>query len=139
MTEQTTYSSRSGSPSGLATGFILFASVMMIMAGIFQAFSGLVAIIDDEFYVTTPNYVLQFDTTTWGWIHLLLGVIVALAGASLLAGKFWARTVAVIVAAVSMFANFAALPYYPFWAILVIVLDVFVIWAVTAHGDELKS
>ena len=139
MTEQTTYDSRSGSSSGWGTGFILFASVMMIMAGIFQAFSGLVAIIDDEFYVTTPNYVLQFDTTTWGWIHLLLGVIVALAGASLLAGKFWARTVAVIVAAVSMFANFAALPYYPFWAILVIVLDVFVIWAVTAHGDELKS
>ncbi|MGH1562177.1 DUF7144 family membrane protein [Mumia sp. DW29H23] len=119
-----------------ATGFILFAGVMMIMIGVFHAIAGLVALIDDEFYVTTPNYILQFDTTTWGWIHLIVGVVVALAGFAVIAGQTWGRVVGIVLAVISAIANFAFLPYYPFWSTLIIALDVFVIWALAVHGRD---
>ena len=130
---------RAEEASGWAVGFILFAAIMMIMAGIFQAFDGLVALFNDSFYVATRKYVFQFDVTTWGWIHLILGIVVALAGWGLLSGRTWARVVAVTVAVLSAVANFLWIPYYPFWALTVIALDVFVIWAVAAHGRELRG
>jgi hypothetical protein len=125
--------------SGTAVGFILFAAIMMLMVGIFQAIEGLVAIFENEFYVATRNYLFQFDATTWGWIHLIGGIIVALAGWGLLSGQTWARTVAIIVAVLSAIVNFAFIPYYPFWSLLIITLDVFVIWAVAAHGGSMRD
>ena len=122
--------------SGWATGFILFAGLMMIMVGIWQALEGLIGIFENEFYVATRNYLFQFDATTWGWIHLLVGLIVAFAGWGLLSGRTWARVVAITVAVLSAIANFLWLPYYPFWALLIIAVDVFVIWAIAAHGRE---
>jgi hypothetical protein len=98
MTEEAYPSSASRADreaSGWAVGFILFAAIMMIMVGVFQAVEGLVAIFQNEFYVTTRNYIFQFDATTWGWIHLILGLIVAFAGWGLLSGRTWARTVAI--------------------------------------------
>jgi hypothetical protein len=126
-------------PSGAAVGFILFAAIMMIMVGVFQAIQGLVAIFENEFYVATRNYLFQFDATTWGWIHLLVGLIVAFAGWGLLSGRTWARVVALTVALLSALANFLFIPYYPFWALLLITLDIFVIWAIAAHGGELRD
>ena len=141
MTEQTrsyeTVDSRP--PSGVAIGFSTFAGVLMIMVGGFQALQGFVAIFQDEFYVTTPNYIVQLDTTTWGWIHLLLGLLVLAAGFAVLSGRVWGRTVGVILAVVSALANFAFIPYYPFWAITIIALDIFVIWALTAHGRDITA
>ena len=125
--------------SGTAVGFILFAAIMMLMAGSFQALQGLIAIFENEFYVATRNYVFEFDATTWGWIHLLIGLLVAFAGWGLLSGRTWARVVAITVALVSAVANFLFIPYYPFWALTVITLDIFVIWAVAAHGRELRD
>ncbi len=122
--------------SGVAVGFIIFAGVLMIMAGAFQAFTGVVALFENEFYVTTRNYVFQFDATTWGWIHMLLGIVVALAGFGVIFGQTWARVVGIILAVLSAFANFAFIPYYPFWSITVIALDVFIIWALAAHGRD---
>ena len=85
-------SSRAGrQTSGWAVGFILFAAIMMIMSGVFQALQGIIAIFENEFYVATRNYTFQFDATTWGWIHLLVGLLVAFAGYGLLSGKTWAR------------------------------------------------
>ena len=125
--------------SGTAVGFILFAAIILIMAGVFQAIQGLVGIFENEFYVATRNYLFQFDATTWGWIHLIGGLIVAFAGWGLLSGRTWARTVAIIVAVLSAIANFLWIPYYPFWSLLIITLDIFVIWAVAAHGGELRE
>ena len=125
--------------SGLAVGFILFAAIMMIMAGVFQAIVGLVAIFENEFYVATRNYLFQFDATTWGWIHLVVGLIVAFAGWGVLSGRTWARVVGITLAVLSAIANFLFIPYYPFWALTVITLDVFVIWALAAHGGELRD
>ena len=122
--------------SGWAVGFILFAGIMMVMSGFFQAFSGLVALFQNEFYVATRNYLFQFDATSWGWIHLLVGLIVALAGFAVMAGRTWGRVVGITLAVLSALANFAFIPYYPFWALTVIALDIFVIWALTAHGRD---
>jgi hypothetical protein len=125
--------------SGWAVGFILFAAIMMMMTGVFQALAGLIAIFENEFYVATRNYLFKFDATTWGWIHLILGVIVALAGWGLLSGRTWARAVGIALALLSAIANFLFIPYYPFWSLLIIALDVFVIWALAAHGGDVRG
>jgi hypothetical protein len=106
---------------------------------VFQALQGLVAIFENEFYVQTRNYLFQFDATTWGWIHLLLGLLVAFAGWGLLSGKTWARLLAITLAALSATANFLFIPYYPFWSLLLVTLNILVIWAITAHGGELRD
>jgi hypothetical protein len=108
----------------------------MIMIGVFHAVQGLVALINDDFFVVAKDYVFTFDLTGWGWAHLVLGVVVALAGFFLFQGAVWARTVAVIAASVSIVANFLWMPYYPVWSMTVIAFDVFVIWAVTVHGRD---
>jgi hypothetical protein len=126
-------------PPGWAVGFIVFAAVMMIMSGVFQALAGLIAIFENEFYVAARKYLFEFDVTSWGWIHLILGVIVALAGFSLLSGATWARVVGITLAVLSAIANFAFIPYYPFWSLLIIALDVFVIWALAVHGGKVAT
>ena len=128
---------RAQATSTWAVGFIVFAGIMMVMAGFFQAFSGLVALFENEFFVATRNYLFQFDATTWGWIHLLLGIVVAAAGFAVMAGRTWGRVVGITLAMLSALANFAFIPYYPFWAITIIALDIFVIWALAAHGGEI--
>ena len=123
--------------SSTAVGFTAFAAVMMIMIGVFQAIAGVVALVNDQFYVVGEEWVFQFDITTWGWVHLLLGVVFGVAGAALFSGAVWARTVGVIVAVVSAVVNFAWLPWYPIWGVIMITVDVFVIWALTVHGRDI--
>jgi hypothetical protein len=125
--------------SGWVVGFTVFAAVMMIMVGVWQALAGLIAIFENEVYVPTRSYLFELDLSTWGWIHLVLGLVVAFAGWGLLSGKTWARVVGITLAAISATANFLFIPYYPFWSILIIALNVFVIWALTAHGREFKE
>ena len=133
------YSRAGRQTSGWAVGFIMFAAIMMIMVGIFQALQGLVAIFENEFYVPTRNYLFEFDVTAWGWIHLLVGAIVAFAGWGLLSGQTWARVVGITLALLSATANFLFIPYYPFWSMLIIAVDIFVIWALVAHGRQFKE
>jgi len=121
-------------PSGWVIGGVTFASTIMILVGIFQAFEGLAAIINDDFFVLTQNYAFDLDTSAWGWIHLILGIVVVLAGFSLWQRKVWAATVAIFLAMLSAIANFFFVPYYPFWSILMIALAVWVIWAITRPG-----
>ena len=125
--------------SGMAVGFTVFAAIMMLMVGVFQALQGLIAIFENEFYVQTRNYLFEFDATTWGWIHLVIGLLVAFAGWGLLSGQTWARVVGITLAVLSATANFLFIPYYPFWSLLIITLDIFVIWALTAHGREYRE
>jgi hypothetical protein len=119
-------------------GWAIFAGMMMIMIGSFHAIAGLAAIIEDSFYAVTPNYVFEFDSTTWGWIHLIMGIVVVLAGFGVFSGAVWARTIGVIMALISAIANFAFIPYSPFFSITIIIVDIFVIYALTAHGRELS-
>ena len=120
-----------------AVGFTVFAAILMIMIGAFHALAGLSGIIEDNFYAVTPNYVFKFDVTTWGWIHLIFGIIIVLAGFALFSGAVWARTVGVILAGISALASFAWIPLYPIWGIVFIAVDVAIIWALTAHGRDI--
>lgn len=123
-----------------AAGTSVFAAWLMMIVGVFQLFHGLVALIDGRtFYVSTPNYFVTFNTTTWGWIHIVVGIIVGVAGYFVLTGNVVARTVGIVLAALQALLNFIWLPYYPLWGIIVIALDVLVIWAlVTVRLDEAK-
>jgi len=127
--------SRSGT-SLLASGLALFAGTLMIIAGVFQAVSGLVALFQNELYVVGVDFVLSFDVTTWGWIHLIVGALVAIAGGAVLVGHLWGRVMGIGLASLSMLANFLFIPYYPIWSMLIIALDVFVIWALCSYDRE---
>ena len=109
---------QSAEPRGSVAGGYVFAGVIMIIIGSFQAIAGLVGILENEFYVVSPNNVFELDATAWGWIHLTLGLLVAYAGYALFAARTWARVIGVTLAALSAIANFFFIPYYPFWAIL---------------------
>ncbi|WP_397517685.1 hypothetical protein [Rhodococcus oxybenzonivorans] len=126
-------------PSGkqaFAAGTSMGAAVIMVTVGIIQFFQGIAAVAEDEVFVGGINYVYKFDLTTWGWIHIILGVLVAIVGLALFTGAGWARVSAIVVAAISIVANFLWLPYYPGWSLLIIALDVIVIWAVSTWNPE---
>jgi hypothetical protein len=116
-----------------AHGIVVFAGVVMIVGGAFQALEGLAGIVHDQYLVVLPNYIYAFDITVWGVIHLLVGLGLLVIGVSLLRGKTWARIAGVIAAAVSAIVNFAWLPYSPWWAVILIVIDVLVIWALALY------
>ncbi len=121
-------------PSGWAVGGAMFAGVLMVMVGVFEMIAGLAAISNDDLFVKTENYVFNLDVSTWGWIHLILGLIVAGAGLAVIAGRIWGGLVAIGLATLVAIANFFWIPYYPFWSILTIALAVWVIWALTRPG-----
>lgn len=117
---------------------MIFAGVLMLINGFMEALRGIMAVADDDLFVTTPRYVFRFDLTGWGWIHIVVGVLVAVVGAFLLKGASWARYAGIVLTAVSALENFLDLPYYPFWSIVVIAMDVFIIWALCVYRpDEL--
>jgi hypothetical protein len=120
-------------------GLVVFAGVMMIMLGTFHTLTGLTAILKDKFFVSTPNYLISVDVTSWGWIHLIGGVVVAVAGFFVFSGAAWARAIGIVLAGVSAIANFLFIPYYPFWSLLMIALDIFVIWALAVHRREVAA
>jgi hypothetical protein len=120
--------------SGWAVGFALFGGLMMVMVGMFQALEGFVAILNDQFYVVTQSYTYGVDVTVWGWIHLVLGVLVAVAGFFVFTGSVWARAVGIGFAVLNAIAQFLFMPYYPVWSLLLIALDVCVIWALCVFG-----
>ena len=119
----------------LAAGIgVMFAATLMIVGGILQVFQGISAIANDEFFVTLPNYVVTLDVSTWGWIHLVFGALVILAGFSLFSGSRVAAIFALVLAMLSAIANFGFIPYYPVWALFIIAVDVFIIWAIARSG-----
>ena len=131
-------------PSGYSqrtgwTGWIIFAAIMMIVAGSLNLLYGIIAAVNDDWVVWTNRADVYLDLSEWGWVHIIMGGIVLLAGIGLFSGSFLARMVAVIVAAISLIGNFFFIPVYPLWALIVIVIDVLVIWAVTAHGGEMRE
>jgi hypothetical protein len=131
---------RQATTGGWWFGVVVFAGVMMIVLGIFHALTGLTAILKDEFFVSTPNnYLISVDVTSWGWIHLIGGAVVAVAGLFVFSGAVWARAIGVVLAALSAIANFLFIPYYPFWSLLMIAVDIFVIWALSVHGREVAA
>jgi hypothetical protein len=121
------------------TGWITFAGVMLIIGGSLGLIFGIVAAVNDTWVVFTNRGDVSLDLSTWGWVHIIVGAIVLLAGFGVFTGNILARIVGVLVAVVSLIANFLWLPVYPIWSIIIITIDVLVIWALTAHGREMRT
>jgi hypothetical protein len=122
------------------TGWVVFGGIMMILLGTFHAIQGLVALLQDDYYLVGKNgLTVHLDYTTWGWIQLFAGVIVFVAGLCVFVGQVWARTVGVLIALLSAVINVGFLAAYPIWSTMMIVLDVLIIWALTVHGGELRE
>ena len=120
-------------------GWVTFGGVMLLMMGVFQICQGLVALFDDGFYVVgSEGLVVEVDYTTWGWVHLVLGLVGVLVGVGLLMGNLAARVAGVGIAFLSALANLVFISAYPVWSVIVIALDVLVIYAIIVHGNELK-
>jgi hypothetical protein len=126
-------------PSGWV-GWITFAGTMMMIIGALHVVQGLVAVFNDEYYLVGKNgLTVHLDYTAWGWTHIIAGLVVIGAGLGVFAGRMWARVVGIILATVSILLNFAFIASYPFWSVIVIAMDVFVIMALTVHGREMQD
>lgn len=123
-------------------GWAVFAGIVLIIAGVFDALFGLAAIVgpDSAYFLNTVSGNLwMFDVSGWGWWHLILGLLLVLAGVFVLRGATWARIVAVVLASINAISQLATLPYQPLWALAVIGLDLLVIYALVVHGKELSN
>ncbi|MYS10646.1 hypothetical protein GTW71_30370 [Streptomyces sp. SID6041] len=133
---------RSGSPSAAASwasGGTLFAGVLMLVTGFMDVFQGIAGIAEDDVYTRVGDYVFKFDLTTWGWIHLILGVVLAIAGYGVLKGAEWGRVAGIALASLNILFQFLFLPYQPWWALFSMAISVFVIWALAtdeAYGRD---
>ncbi|MFE9258329.1 hypothetical protein [Streptomyces sp. NPDC006879] len=128
-----------GSSGSWAAGGSLFAGALMIIGGFFGVFEGIAGIASDEVYARVGDYTFKFDLTAWGWIHLILGIIVIIVGWGILQGAEWGRVVGIIVASLYVLAHFLWLPYQPFWAIVAIAVGVFVIWALCTESSSRRA
>jgi hypothetical protein len=124
---------------GRLSGWVVFASVMMGLAGAFSVIDGLVAILVNEVYVVTEEGILAFDFTAWGVIHLILGIVVFVAAFVVLTGQLWARVLGVAVAFLSALGQLAFITALPLWSIVIIGIDVLVIYGLVVHGEEVET
>jgi hypothetical protein len=121
-------------------GWVICAVAMMVIVGVSHVIAGLVALLSDGSYLVGPDRLLvQASFTTWGWVHIVVGLVVAVAGIGLLVGQRWARVLAVVAAFVSALVNLGFLTAAPVMSAVVIAFDVLVLYAVTVHGGELRG
>ena len=132
-----------GSPYDPVTGWvgwIVLAAIFMVVIGGLNAIQGLAALFRDEAYwVTLGGTVLTFDVTTWGWIHLIFGILLVVVGVMLMRGSTLARVLGIALVALNLIAQFSWSTLYPFWALTLIAIDVLIIYALVVHGGELKG
>jgi hypothetical protein len=113
------------------------AAVLLIVAGTVQFLEGISAVAADDIVVVGPQYIYQWNATGWGVVHIVIGALLVAVGVALLSGRRWARLTAIVLTALSIVANFLWLPHNPWWSVLIIALDVFLIWALaTWHRSE---
>ena len=129
-----------GTKSSMA-GWIGFAGMLMLILGGIDFFQGLIALFEDEYYLVTQSGFLVVDLTTWGWIMLLWGVLLVLAGLALMAGRGWARWFTIVVVSLNLFAQLGFLgnSQYPLWALTALALNVVVLYALTARWKESQA
>lgn len=121
-------------------GWLIFASVTMIILGGFQIIEGLVAVFQDSYYlVTSSHLVIHVDYTVWGWVHFGIGAAIVVAGIGLLSGQMWARLLSIVLASASAIVNLAFIAAYPVWGVIIIAFDVLVIYAAAVHGHEMRA
>jgi hypothetical protein len=123
------------------SGWIGFAAIVMVIIGGIDFFQGLIAVFDDQYYVVTASGFLVFDLTQWGWLMMIWGVLLVLAGLALAAGQGWARWFTIILVGLNFFAQLGFLgnSNYPLWALTALALNVVVLYALTARWSESKD
>ena len=122
------------------TGWVTFGAMMLIMVGSFQVLMGVTALFESGYYaVPTRDLLVNVDYTAWGWAHILLGAVAVAAAVGLLAGRMWARVVAIALVVVSSVVQLAFLAAAPVWSVIVITLQVLVVYAIAMHGEEVQS
>ncbi|AWI28212.1 hypothetical protein E3E14_29585 [Streptomyces sp. ICN441] len=124
--------SGTGPDTGWAAGGTLFAGVLMLVIGVISILEGIAGIVEDEVYLRVGGYVFSWNLTAWGWIHLVLGVLVAVTGWGILRGMEWSRYLGVALASLNIIVQFLFLPYQPVWALFSMAVSVFVIWALVS-------
>ncbi|MCY0929115.1 hypothetical protein OTB20_23540 [Streptomyces sp. H27-H1] len=117
----------------------MFAGVLMLMEGVLGILKGIVGIADDDVYASVGDYTFKFDATAWGWIHLIVGIVLAIVGAGILKGAAWARGTGVVIVALDVVLNFLWLPYTPLWALISIAIGIFIIWALCTDTSSNRS
>lgn len=120
-------------------GWVYFSGLLMIVMGVLEMIAGFTALLNDTYYLVRNESLVVFDYTTWGWVHLLLGLVVMLAGSAVVSGQAWGRVVAVFLAMLSIVANFTFLSAYPLWSLIAITVNVLIIYALTVHGNEARQ
>jgi len=120
--------------SNWAAGGVAFAVTMAGLVGIFQILQGIVAVLNDDYYVVTRNYTFDLDVSAWGWIHIIIGLLMLGVAFGLYTRALWAVIGGLAIAMLSAVSNFFFIPYYPIWALLLIGIDVWIIWALTRPG-----
>ena len=125
-------------PSRGLAGMVAFAGIMLALIGFMDILQGVTALFNDEYFAVRGGDLLILDFTAWGWITLIWGVALVAAGFGLLSGRGGARVFALVVVFVNMLVQIAFLAAYPIWSTIIIALDVFVLYALTARWDEVK-
>lgn len=120
------------------TGWIAFAGILMIIGGFLQGLYGFIAIVNDQWVLWGNSGAVYLDITQWGWVHFVWGFVMVLAGVGVMSGNLLARMIGVVLAAITAVVNFAFIPVYPLWSVIVVVIAIVVIYALVAHGKEMK-
>lgn len=120
-------------------GWVQFAGFLLLARGVFQAFLGVMALVNSNIIVLGEQSLVAFNFTAWGWMHIVLGVILLTAAGSVFSGRVWGRLIGCIAITLSLVTNMVFLPVYPIWSIVVIALDVLMLYALLVHGDEVRS
>jgi hypothetical protein len=121
-------------------GWGWFAALLLLIAGVFDAIKGFIAVLmPNSAYFVTAEGALVFDVAAWGWWHIIIGVALILVAGALFAGQTWARVVAVILVVLNAIGQLFLLPVAPWWAIIVLTIDILIIYALIVHGRELKA
>ncbi|WP_197371567.1 DUF7144 family membrane protein, partial [Streptomyces clavuligerus] len=120
-----------------AVGGVIFAGVLMLCSGVLGILQGIAAIAENDVYGRVGNYVYRINLTGWGWIHLIIGILLVIVGYGILKNMEWARYSGLFLASVSLIAQFLFLPYLPVWSLIMIAIDIFIIWALAVYhtGD----
>jgi len=129
------------SSRGSWAGWVVFAGMLMLVIGTLDFFQGLIAVIRGSYYVLTPQQIIVFNVTTWGWITLLWGIVIALAGLGLLSGAGWARWFTIVVGLLNLIVQlgFLGSSQYPLWALAVLTLTIIVLYALIVRWDDMAE
>ena len=126
--------------AGSGTIFLVdYAGIMLVLTGLLQIMEGIATLFNNNVFSTTVDYVYKFDPTVWGWVHIVVGILLGAAGFYMFYGKLWARIIGVAAAFLGALTNFLYIPYYPVWSVLIIALDLLVIWALIFHGRDVAE